>query len=94
MIRALIVTIEDSDEPAYVHVQIDSINYYQSTEVACKNVEELELVRSHTLRLLHSASQSLEDLDRVATRVKLSGRVKIGIAKKSVHRATVSVETA
>ena len=94
MIRALTITVEDTDEPAYVHVEIDHTNYYQSTEIACKNVEELELVRAHAVRLLQSASQSLDDLENVAIRVNFSGRTKFKRAKKAVSRATEDVQHA
>lgn len=94
MIHALTVTIEDTDEPVYLHVQTEGVNYYQSTEIACKNVDEFELVRAHALRSLENASQRLEMLERVAMRVKSKHRKKIKSAKQSVDKATQAIAQA
>ena len=79
------VVIEDSDEPAFVHVKIDSENYYQSTEVACRNVDEFTVAKEGAIRLIEGAQQSLEALTRVAARVNHK-------ALPALHRATGLVE--
>ena len=87
MIRSISVILEDGDEPAYVHINIDRASYYQSTSVAALNVDEWGLVHSQALRILQSASESLDVLDAVAKRVQHKSRKKIYGAKNAVTKA-------
>jgi len=92
MIRGIVVVLEDGDEPAYVHVQVKNNGYYQSSSVACQNVDEWELVRRQVLGQLESASDSLDKLDQVAQRYGRKDRRKVSSAQKSVSDAVSSLE--
>lgn len=70
MINAVEVVYEESTEPAFVHVQIDKQNYYQSASVAAQNHDEWEVVRKTALSRLASAGDTLDQLNKVAAKAR------------------------
>ncbi len=87
LIRSIVVILEDGDEPAYVHINVGDSRYYQSTEVACRNVDEWQLVRETALRSLRGASDNLDRLDAVAHRIEHEKRGDVRRVKTVVQRA-------
>ena len=91
LIKSINIIVEDRPEPAFVHIKIDNNGYYQSSEVACKNIDEWDIAYGQSLRLLESASNSLEELDKVASRVRKAKRTSVKKVRKSVDKAVTQL---
>ena len=94
LIRSLEIIVEDRPEPAFVHIDIANNGYYQSVEIACENLDEWGLARNQALRLLQSASSSLDALDRVAIRLQHENRTTVRAVKTTVQRAAEQLHNA
>ena len=92
MIRAVIILNGDQEEPAYVHISADSLNYYQSTAVAAGNVDEWQLVRTAALRVLLGASEALDRLDAVARRVNHPNQSSISSVRGKIDQARAELQ--
>lgn len=93
LIRSLVVVMEDKDEPAFVHIEIDKKRYYQATEIACQNTDEWQIVRDQAVRYLQSASDKLDALDYVSRRVRNTAIPIIGRIKRSVDMAKDNLQS-
>ena len=81
------VVLEEGDEPAYVHIKVDRAGYYQSTAVACRNIDEWSLAHGSAISRLQSASVALDELDRVADRVRRESSGAVRNVRDTVARA-------
>lgn len=68
IVRA-IVTVVDGEEsiPTFTHVNVENVNYYQSTAVAVQNVDEWESAVETLAAKVRGARTALDDLSRVAS---------------------------
>jgi hypothetical protein len=94
LVKALVVCLEEGDEPAYVHIKVDSAGYYQSTEVACRNTDEWSLAHASAISRLQSASVALDQLDRVADRVRRESAGTVKDVRDTVSRAAQQLANA
>lgn len=70
LIRVVHAVDDETKEsaPAFVHVRVEKEPYYQSTEVAVRNVDEWESAIAGLSTKLRGAKAALDDLLRVASR--------------------------
>lgn len=87
MIRAVIVILDDTDEPAYVHVDDGMSRYYQSTSIAANNTDEWSIIRQMALRSLQGAVDNLDRLDAIAKRIEHESRGTVIRSRDAVSEA-------
>ena len=95
LIRSIQVTIDTTSppEPAFVNIASGGISYYQATRVACQNADEWPFVYKEAQSALMTASERLDNLDRVSRKVRHKSSKAITRANATLGKAITQIES-